>query len=165
MASRRSGVVVRLSSLSVAFLTASCAAGGQGVATGAPPEPPAAEPASRNLPPEAPAAPAVAAGIFTRSQAERGRTAFDESCADCHTTGEFRGRAFQRNWGRRTVYSLYRTVRSTMPDDNPGGLDEGTYLDVIAYVLSLNGHEVGAAELAADSPMRDVRIAPTGDAR
>jgi hypothetical protein len=58
------------------------------------------------------------------------------------------------------VYSFYRTVRSTMPDDNPGGLADQVYLDVTAYILDMNGHTVGAAELTADSPMRDFRIDP-----
>ena len=84
---------------------------------------------------------------------------------ECHTTSEFRGRTFQRNWGRRTVYSFFRTIRSTMPDDNPGGLEEQVYLDVVSYILSMNGHEGGAAELDADSPMRDVRIAPAESSR
>ncbi len=115
----------------------------------------AAQPESAAEAPETPPA-----GIFTEAQADRGGTAFDEVCSECHTTSEFRGRTFQSNWGRRTVYSLFRTVRSTMPDDNPGGLEERVYLDVIAYILSMNGHDTGTTELAADSPMREVRIAP-----
>ncbi len=110
---------------------------------------------------ETDAAPKAApGGIFTEVQARRGRTAFDETCSECHTTSEFRGRTFQRTWGRRTVYSFFRTIRSTMPDDNPGGLEEQVYLDVVSYILSMNGHDGGAAELGADSPMREVRIAP-----
>lgn len=101
-------------------------------------------------------------GIFSGVQADRGRTTFDEVCSECHTTSEFRGRTFQSNWGRRTVYSFFRTVRSTMPDDNPGGLSEQVYLDVVAYILSINGHDAGSSELAADSPMREVRLAPPG---
>lgn len=100
------------------------------------------------------------AGIFTDAQARRGRTTFDEVCSECHTTSEFRGRTFQRTWGRRTVYSFFRTIRSTMPDDNPGGLEEQIYLDVVSYILSMNGHDGGTAELGADSPMREIRIAP-----
>ena len=99
-------------------------------------------------------------GIFTPNQADRGRSAFDETCSDCHTNSEFGGRAFQSNWGHRTVYSFYRTIRSTMPDDNPGGLAAETYLDVVSYILSINGHAAGAAELTAKSPMRKVRMAP-----
>jgi cytochrome c5 len=116
---------------------------------------PAAQPEAAAEPPDPPPA-----GIFTEAQADRGGTTFDEVCSECHTTSEFRGRTFQSNWGRRTVYSLFRTVRSTMPDDNPGGLDEQVYLDVVAYILSMNGHDTGSSELAADSPMREVRIAP-----
>ena len=107
-----------------------------------------------------PPSPTPTAGIFTDDQAGRGRTTFDEVCSECHTTSEFRGRTFQSNWGRRTVYSFYRTIRSTMPDDDPGGLEEQTYLDVVSYILSINGHAAGASELAADSPMREVRMAP-----
>ncbi len=122
--------------------------------------PAAADPPPATPPPaEAEAAPPVG-GIFTAAQAQRGRTAFDETCSECHTTSEFSGRTFQRGWGRRTVYSFFRTVRSTMPDDNPGGLEEQVYLDVVAYILSMNGHDGGPAELSPDSPMREVRIAP-----
>ena len=156
------------------LLAAGCASGGEEAA--AAPEP-AAQPAAEPAPaaasdpasePGAAAAPEAAAepepvavaGVFTEGQADRGRTAFDETCSECHTTSEFRGRSFQRNWGRRTVYALFRTIRSTMPDDNPGGLEESVYLDVVSYILSINGHEAGGAELTAESPMRDVRIAP-----
>ena len=100
------------------------------------------------------------AAIYSESQAARGRASFEEVCSECHTTGEFRGMGFQANWGRRTVYSLFRTMRSTMPDDNPGGLEEAVYLDVVAYILKMNGHAAGPEDLAADSPMRDVRVAP-----
>ncbi len=103
------------------------------------------------------------AGIFTEGQADRGRNSFDEACAECHTNSEFRGRLFQSNWGRRTVYAFYRTIRSTMPDDNPGGLEDQVYLDVVSYILSLNGHEAGASELSADSPMREIRMAPASE--
>lgn len=129
-------------------------------ATPAPPE--EAAPPQAAVPPEAAAEPPETppVGIFTEAQADRGGITFDEVCAECHTTSEFRGRTFQSNWGRRTVYSLFRTVRSTMPDDNPGGLAEQVYLDVVAYILSMNGHDTGTSELAADSPMREVRIAP-----
>ena len=148
-----------------ALLFAGCATSGptdspSGAVEPAPPATPV--PTQAAAQPEAAAEPAEAppAGIFTEAQADRGGTTFDEVCSECHTTSEFRGRTFQSNWGRRTVYSLFRTVRSTMPDDNPGGLEEQVYLDVVAYILSMNGHDTGTSELAADSPMREVRIAP-----
>ncbi len=152
--------------LAITLSVAGCASGGPAEApsgTAPPGNPPAAPtPAEAaveaNTPAEPPEAPVE--GIFSDVQADRGETTFDETCSECHTTSEFRGRTFQSNWGRRTVYSLFRTVRSTMPDDNPGGLDEQVYLDVVAYILSINGHDAGSSELDADSPMREVRLAP-----
>ena len=120
-------------------------------------EPPAPDPEATDSIPTTPPPPPP---IFTESQAERGRTAFDQTCSECHTTSEFRGRTFQSDWGHRTVYSFFRTVRSTMPDDNPGGLEEATYLDVVSYILRINGHAAGASEMTAESPMREVRMAP-----
>ncbi len=127
-----------------------------------------AEPPTETAEPPTEAADSAAASdavgaIFTESQAGRGRTIFDETCSDCHTNSEFRGRLFRSNWGHRTVYAFYRTVRSTMPDDNPGGLEPQMYLDVVAYILSMNGHEAGDSELSADSPMREIRIDPDSE--
>ncbi|MXX56141.1 MAG: cytochrome c [Gemmatimonadetes bacterium] len=158
------------------ILVAGCASGGAPDASAETPQPAteeapppatsAAEPPAESAPPPAEAEPtAPVGGIFTDAQAQRGRTTFDEVCSECHTTSEFRGRTFQRGWGRRTVYSFFRTVRSTMPDDNPGGLEEQIYLDVVSYILSINGHDGGPAELSADSPMREVRIAPSEPGR
>lgn len=164
------GLVPRLLAFALGIFAAGCASGSTPDAPAGEPEP--ANPGSETSPtttgaialvpatePNA-SAPAPAAGIFSEAQADRGRTAFDEVCSDCHTTSEFRGRTFQSNWGRRTVYSFFRTIRSTMPDDNPGGLDEQTYLDVVSYILRINGHGAGATEMTADSPMREVRMAP-----
>jgi cytochrome c1 len=167
--------------LSLVILMAGCASGSAAESSSGPAaatDPPAA-PATAASPATSPAAPATTlqppadasepeahvGGIFTEAQADRGRTTFDEVCSECHTTSEFRGRTFQSNWGRRTVYSLFRTVRSTMPDDNPGGLEEQVYLDVVSYILSMNGHGPGTSELSPDSPMREVRIAPGSPGR
>ena len=148
----------------LALFAAGCASSGT-------PGTPAEEPDTASPAPETPAPatettapappdPVPATPIFSEGQAARGRTAFDEVCSDCHTTSEFRGRTFQSNWGHRTVYSFFRTVRSTMPDDNPGGLEEQTYLDVVSYILSINGHASGDSEMTAQSKMREVRMAP-----
>lgn len=173
-APRRSrGSVSRFLGVALAVFAAGCASSGapevsrEEAGSGSPAsenpatttEATAATPATE-APAPAPATPAATPVLFSENQADRGRTAFDEVCTDCHTTSEFRGRTFQSNWGHRTVYSFFRTVRSTMPDDNPGGLEEETYLDVVSYILRINGHSSGASEMTADSPMREVRMAP-----
>lgn len=146
------------------ILLAGCASGGSPQAADENPEPvnitSSAPPAETGTTTGGGAVEDHVTGIFTSAQADRGRTAFEETCSDCHTNTEFQGRTFQSDWGHRTVYSFYRTLRSTMPDDNPGSLGEVTYVDVVSYILSINGHAAGPVELAADAPMRKVRMAP-----
>lgn len=161
---RSAGFVYGLLGFALTVCAAGCASSGTPEVP--PEEPEAASPVSEPPAPtpeataSTPTTPPPPPAIFTESQADRGRTAFDEVCSDCHTTSEFRGRTFQSNWGHRTVYSFFRTVRSTMPDDNPGGLEEATYLDVVSYILRINGHAAGISEMTAESPMREVRMAP-----
>jgi len=148
----------------LATLLAGCASSGSPQASEENPEPAniasSAPPAETGTRTEATTVEGYVAGIFTSGQADRGRTAFEEVCSECHTNSEFRGRTFQSDWGHRTVYSFYRTLRSTMPDDNPGSLGEVTYMDVVSYILSINGHAAGPVELNADAPMRKARMAP-----
>ncbi|MGI9625479.1 MAG: c-type cytochrome [Longimicrobiales bacterium] len=138
-----------------------CASPSGQAGNGAPTPEAAPSPEPEAAPQETPEPEAAAVGaLHTAAQADRGAEVYESVCSECHTTSEFRGRGFQADWGRRSVYSFYRTVRSTMPDDNPGGLEDQVYLDVVAYILGMNGHGAGADELSADSPMRDVRIDP-----
>ena len=95
------------------------------------------------------AAPAPAA-FYTEPQARRGQRAFRQVCSDCHYTSEFKGPVFTDVWARRTARDLYRELRRTMPDDNPGGLPRQTYVDVMAYILELNGYPAGPDELPPD---------------
>ena len=47
-----------------------------------------------------------------------------------------------------------------MPLDNPAGLKDGEYLDVVAYVLQANHHAAGTDSLKADTlALRGTKIA------
>jgi mono/diheme cytochrome c family protein len=78
------------------------------------------------------------AASFLPSQAKRGQAIYEESCSTCHQTSQHIGQAFVENWNDRRVYDFYALVRATMPLDNPGGLKEQQYLDVVAYLLQAN---------------------------
>lgn len=106
------------------------------------------------------ASPAPAA-FYTEPQARRGQRAFRQVCSDCHYTSEFKGPVFTDVWARRTARDLYRELRRTMPDDNPGGLPRQTYVDVMAYILELNGYPAGPDELPPDDEVLDsFRLTP-----
>ena len=110
----------------------------------------------------APERPAV--GAYTEDQAARGDTVYRAVCAACHTTSYHTDEQFRFNWFGRTVYDLFKTLKTTMPEDNPGGLTDDEYARVIAYILKLNGFAAGTDSLAADSTaMRRIRISAAVD--
>lgn len=109
--------------------------------------------------PSVPAAVSVATGVYSAAQAARGSEVYVTSCGQCHTMGQHSGTAFATAWNNRRLYDLYDIVRNTMPLDNPGGLNEEDYIDVVAYMLALNGVPAGKAALRADaSALKELRI-------
>lgn len=101
------------------------------------------------------------AASFLPSQASRGEQIYAATCENCHAEGQLVGAGFVASWNNRRVYDLYALVRSTMPLDNPGGLKDGEYLDVVSYLLQANKHQSGGADsLKSDTlALRGARIA------
>ena len=83
--------------------------------------------------------PAAVAISFSAEQAERGQVDFGILCGECHGTSEFRGTNFQFRWRRQSAWDFFRTVSTTMPESAPGSLSDEEYVDVISYILELNG--------------------------
>ncbi len=101
----------------------------------------------------------AASGVFTTEQAERGRAVYTSSCAACHMSTQHSGGTFANTWHNRRVSDLYELLYSTMPLDAPGSLSAQQYIDVVAYMLQLNGHPAGTSTLPQDLPaLRKVRI-------
>ncbi len=104
---------------------------------------------------------AQAAGpTYTVAQAERGQASYEHSCQVCHGSsldnGDFggaplRGSWFQDHWGKADAGALFTYVKAAMPPDNPGGLNDTTYADILAFILRGNGYPPGAQELPADA--------------
>ena len=98
-------------------------------------------------------------GVFSDSQAVRGETVYNSVCASCHTTSFHTDEQFRFNWFGRTVFDLFKTLKTTMPEDNPGGLSDDDYSRVIAYILKLNGFHAGTDSLTSDTlAMKRIRI-------
>jgi mono/diheme cytochrome c family protein len=97
---------------------------------------------------------------YLASQAARGRSVYEGTCGTCHGPGTLVGQGFVESWNDRRVYDLYAIVRGTMPLDNPGGMKDQEYLDVVAYLLQANNAPGGRDSLRADTLMlRKTRIA------
>jgi mono/diheme cytochrome c family protein len=97
---------------------------------------------------------------YTAEQAARGQASYEHSCQTCHGStldnGDFggpplRGSWFQSHWGSGDAGALFGYVKAAMPPDNPGGLNDTVYADILAFVLRGNGYPPGAKELPSDA--------------
>jgi mono/diheme cytochrome c family protein len=103
--------------------------------------------------------PPPAAALYTAVQAERGGETYRAVCAACHAKSQHTGPAFAAAWNGRKVFDLYDILYNTMPQNEPGSLTAREYLDVVAYMLSMNGMPAGASPLPSDpAALKQVHI-------
>ena len=99
-------------------------------------------------------------GVYTVPQADRGLAAYTKNCGACHMAdlggrGEspaLKGDGFMDRWhdySLRPLFGLIKTemppLRFRMPDTHP--LPDDTYVDIISYLLKVNGFPAGTSEL------------------
>lgn len=86
---------------------------------------------------------------FTAAQATAGEETYSVVCSECHSASEFRGTDFRYRFRRRSAWNLFTVLSETMPEDAPGSLSPEGYVDVVSYILQLNGYEPGPTALTA----------------
>jgi mono/diheme cytochrome c family protein len=123
-----------------------------------------AQPSDQTAPPES--------FSFTAEQVANGQAEYTTSCVDCHGAhlddGDFggpplKGDVFRTKWFGHPVGSLVAFTHAAMPPDAPGRLPLGTYVEIVAYLLSANGLAPGNHELPSDmSLLAKIRIPAAG---
>ena len=120
---------------------------------------PAPNSGAMEMEPEAPAAvdaaPTAASSSFTADQADRGRDMFRASCTECHYSSEFADSQFKFKWSRRSAGSLFQLIQTSMPETAPGSLAPEETVDLVTYIMRMNGFEPGDSELVADRAVLD----------
>ena len=113
-------------------------------------------------------------GMYTKPQAERGRTEYMQACASCHaddlrgkgTAPSLVGEDFAFQWDDMSVGDLFLRTRTLMPSDRPNSLPAPSYSDIVAFILQSNTFPVGEKELGADlDALRQVLITAKGPER
>jgi hypothetical protein len=90
-------------------------------------------------------------GVYTDAQAARGEARYRTTCSGCHDEGPRRGEAFMRDWSGSDVGGLLARTKTSMPPGAPGSLADAEYVDIIAYMLRVNGFPAGREELRVDT--------------
>ena len=98
-------------------------------------------------------------GIYTEEQAKRGSPLYSENCASCHGPELMGGEMapplasgdFLSGWDGLTVGDLFERIRISMPQNAPGSLSGQQNADILAFVLSANKFQTGAAEMGTQA--------------
>src|SRR5262249_11902246 len=108
-------------------------------------------------------------GVFMASQAERGKAALQQNgCNGCHGADlevargpSVKGERFITTWENGSLDRLFTKIRDTMPPLNAEQVPANTKIDIIAYLLQVNGFPDGTANLDADA-LGDLQIVRKG---
>lgn len=106
-------------------------------------------------------------GVYTEEQAARGEATYRRRCAKCHRTnlrgdGALQGDgsevvpslldlSFFLRWNERTIADMFLAISNAMPWDAPGTLRPQANIDVVSYVLKMNGIPSGETELPTET--------------
>ena len=108
------------------------------------------------------AAPAVSRtnwdGVFTDAQAVRGQQVYTRACAVCHldtlrgdsVSPTLLGPSFLARFASMTALEMVTAIRNSMPQNAPDSLGDQAYVDLVSYLLKVNGSRAGSAELKTD---------------
>jgi quinoprotein glucose dehydrogenase len=97
-------------------------------------------------------------GVYTESQAERGKAAYEQQCASCHLS-DLSGSGlapplvedtFMHRWQDGNLDDLFTIVKVSMPQDKPASLTDVEYTEIVAYLLRSNQYPAGQQELHPD---------------
>jgi hypothetical protein len=97
-------------------------------------------------------------GVFSEAQAARGKPAYETSCGRCHNNAmlgserapALKGDGFLSHWESDTLDKLFTKIRDTMPAGGIESVTDGGKLDILAYMLAVNGAPAGREELSLD---------------
>jgi mono/diheme cytochrome c family protein len=98
--------------------------------------------------------------VYTAEQAKRGQATYSAQCASCHgimldgidAAPALTGGGFLGRWDGVNLGDMVERIRVSMPLSNPGSLRRQQVVDVLSYILSVNGMPPGDAELPTEPP-------------
>jgi mono/diheme cytochrome c family protein len=97
-------------------------------------------------------------GVFSEAQAARGKQVYTRACAVCHldslqgdsVSPTLVGPSFFARFPDFTALEMVAAIRGAMPQNAPDSLGDQAYVDLVSYLLKVNGNRSGESELKTD---------------
>jgi len=97
-------------------------------------------------------------GVYSDEQAARGKQVYTRACAVCHldtlqgdsVSPTLVGPSFFARFPDATALEMVSAIRSSMPQNAPDSLGDQAYVDLVSYLLKVNGNRAGESELKTD---------------
>jgi mono/diheme cytochrome c family protein len=77
-------------------------------------------------------------GLFNNQQAKSGKRLYKKYCKSCHE-GNYFGPVLLA-WQGEQLASFFDVMKSAMPENDPGSLEQEQYTDLLAYILKISGY-------------------------
>jgi mono/diheme cytochrome c family protein len=92
-------------------------------------------------------------GVYTPAQAARGEAAYSTYCSGCHEGQDadgpdLTGKVFFDQWREDKLEPLFTFIKTRMPGNLPGSLDDRVYADILAFILQAHRLPAGPQELS-----------------
>ena len=91
--------------------------------------------------------------IYSKDQAKIGQKLYKDNCIACHDKKYFR--PVLKAWNGQPLSVLFTVMSASMPETDPGSLPEKDYVDILAYILSLNRYPAGESALEHENGALD----------
>jgi mono/diheme cytochrome c family protein len=96
--------------------------------------------------------------VYSKDQAKVGEQLYKDNCLMCHDKKYFRP-VFEA-WDGQTLGIMFTVMNASMPESNPGSLPLQDYVDILAYILSLNRYAAGDSALSNENDnLNEITIA------
>jgi hypothetical protein len=105
---------------------------------------------------------ALGDGVYTVEQGVRGEREAVAHCRLCHSQDEWTSPIYFDAYLGLPISALFESISRTMPPPPSVQLTPQQYVDIIAYILRINGAPPGAGELPADvEGLATIRMSPS----
>ena len=108
--------------------------------------------------------------VYSEEQAHKGHDLYEVYCASCHGSAlegqgalPLSGATFRTRWAddRHSADDLFYIIRTLMPYGQPATLSKQEYIDITAYILTVNGYPAGGQPLPLDPRiLKQITIRP-----